>query len=215
MKKLFLTGLAILLPVVVTIIVIGFIVNILTAPFLGVVEGILIHYDLLDHKFLFFSGKQVLLLSSKILILLGLVASTLLIGFVARFFFVHYLFRFGDYLIHKIPLINKIYKATQDVVHTLFNKEKTSFSQVVLVPFPHSNSYCIGLITSNLATTGLHKDEFISVFVPGTPNPTMGFVLLFKQDQMINVDMGVDDAFKFIVSCGVIFSGFTKEKPLS
>lgn len=208
MKKNFLTGLAILLPAVVTLIVVVFIVNLLTAPFLGMVKGILIHYDLLDHRLLIFNGEQVLAFSSKILILISLIIITLLIGAIGRIFFIRYLFRFGDYLIHRIPLINKIYKAAQDVVQTLFHQEKTSFSQVVLVPFPQSNSYSIGLITSNLTTTGSTSNEYVSVFVPATPNPTMGFVLLFRSEQLILVDMKVEDALKFIVSCGVMYSGF-------
>lgn len=216
-KKNFMTGLVLLLPMVLTIIIVVFFVNVLTKPFVGIVKNILAYYDLLHKPFLFLSGDQVLLLTSKILALLVIICATIAIGFLGRLFIVRYFFRLGDYVIHRIPLVNKLYKSIQDALHTLFTSESKAFSKVVLVPFPHKNAMSIGLITRECLPEGsdYHHADLISIFVPGTPNPTMGFMLQFKPEQIIFLNMSVEDAFKFVVSCGVMFSGFTiQENPI-
>lgn len=209
MKKNFMTGLAIILPLVLTILILMFLINFLTKPFMGFVEAILSRYDLLDHPFFIFSGNDILVFSSKIIILLLIFGIAILIGFVAQIFIIDYLFRIGDKLIHAIPLINKLYKGIQDTIHTLFNSKGTSFSQVVLVPFPYSSTYCIGFLTNEASADSdpEHRDR-VSIFVPGTPNPTMGFMLMFRKDQLIVMDMKVEEAFKFLMSCGVVLSEF-------
>jgi uncharacterized membrane protein len=128
------------------------------------------------------------------------------VGFLGKIFFVHYFVRFGEYVIHNIPVVNKIYKAIQDIVHTIFGHSEQRFSSVVLVPFPHSETYSIGLVTSGAIPSASDPEyhQRVSVFVPGTPNPAMGFMLLFPKDQLLPVDMEVHDALKFVISCGVI-----------
>jgi len=210
MKKNFLTGLAILLPIVLTTIIVMFFVNILTAPFLGLVNAVFGKLGLLDSSFFFVSGTQVATIISKILVLITLGAFTLIIGFLARHFFLEYIFKATDILIHKIPVINTIYKAIQEVMNTIFHPESTTFSQVALVPYPYEGTYAIAFI----ARTGLPEDsdanyhDFISVFVPGTPNPTVGFNLLFKKEQLIFLDIPVNEALKLVISCGVMNMNF-------
>ena len=120
-----------------------------------------------------------------------------------------YYFFFGqlsDKILNKIPLINKVYKTTQDIVKTLFITDKNSFKQVVMVPFPYKGTYSIGLVSRDSPETArqsVNKD-LVSVFVPTTPNPTTGFLLLFKREDLILLDMKTEDAVKYIVSCGVI-----------
>ena len=93
------------------------------------------------------TGHSLLLFASKIIILLLLFGGILLIGFFGELFVVRSLLHIGDTILHRIPLVNKIYKAAQDVVKTLFSKEQKSFSQVVLVPFPRSNTKSLAFIT--------------------------------------------------------------------
>lgn len=211
MKKNFLAGVALLLPIVLTVIVVMFFVNLLTAPFLGLVQAAFHKLDLLDKSFLFLSGQQIVNLTSHILVLLTLLLGTLLIGFLAQHLFLDRAVTALDRIIHRIPIVNKIYKACQEVMGTIFNPSSTTFSQVVLVPYPHSNTYAIGFITKEAQSEGSDQEHLglISVFVPGTPNPTMGFNLLYRRSQLLFVNMRVDDALKFVISCGVKFSGFT------
>ena len=210
MKKHFFTGLAILLPIALTLWVVLFLITALTNPFLGFVEEVLRYYDVLDRPFLFLTGHDVLVFWSRIFILLFLIGMAILIGFFARLFFIRAVFKYGDYLLHRIPIVNKIYKAAKEIIHTLFGHEKTSFSQVVLIPYPNERTYALGFLASNQQPPGSspeHRGK-MSIFVPGAPNPTFGFMVLYPKEKVIFIDMKVDDALKYIVSCGVLDTSF-------
>ncbi len=208
MRKSFFTGLGIILPLVLTVLIVMFLINLLTKPFLGIAQGLLDYSGLLGKPILFLSSEQLVLITSKFLVLLSLFVFTLVIGFFARWVFVHYLIRIGDYIIHKIPVVNKIYKAIKDVVTTLFDSPNQTFSQVVLVPFPHTKGLALGFIVAEKLPDESDKEysDLVSVFVPATPNPTMGFMLLYKRSQLHYLDMKIDEALKCIVSCGVLFA---------
>jgi len=215
MKKDFFAGLALLLPVVLTIAIIAFVVNLLTRPFLGIVQEVFRHFELLNSSFFFLSSEQLINLIAKFLILVSLMLVTLLIGFLTNHFILRSLLKTTDAVIQRIPLINKIYKALQEVMNTLFNPASTTFSEVVLVPYPYDTTYAIAFVTKDCLPEGSDKDHMnmISVFLPGTPNPMMGFNLLYRREQVIFLDMKVDDALKFLVSCGVIDYPLQVKKP--
>ncbi len=200
------TGLALLLPIALTIFIVIFLLNLLTKPFQGTIESVLHHYDLLDQPIWFFSGQDILHFSSKILALITLFCVILLIGFLARIIFLKYLLNFGDDILHRIPMVNKIYKALQEVTRTVLSPNSTTFSHVVVAPFPAPNNYSIGLVTKKELPEGSdeEKKEWVSVFIPGTPNPTFGFMMMYRPDQLIYLDMTVEEAIKFVVSCGMI-----------
>ncbi len=206
MKKYFITGLVILLPLAVTIAVVIFMVNFLTKPFIGFVTKILSHSPISNTGFLFFSPEQLIRYGSQLIILLGLFLLALLLGMIARWFFFRTLIKISDKILHKIPLVNKVYKTTQDIISTLFSSDKNSFKQVVLAPFPKEGSYCLGLVSREApkACERALNAELLSVFIPTTPNPTTGFLLMLKREDLIFLDMKTEDAVKYIVSCGVI-----------
>lgn len=208
MRKYFFTGLGILLPIVLTVLIISFLINLLTKPFLGMAQSVLDYYGLLGKSVLFMKTDQLVLITSKLIVLAILIIVTILIGVLARLVVVHYFLRMGDYIIHKIPVVNKIYRAIKEVVSTLFDSKEQSFSQVVLVNFPHSKALALGMVVKNQLPQGSDKEylPLVSVFVPATPNPTMGFMLLYKKDEINYIDMKVEDALKCIVSCGVMLS---------
>lgn len=214
MKKYFFTGLAILLPVTLTIVVVSFIINLLTKPFLDLSHTILQHFFQIKKGFLFFSTEQLETILSQLFILVVLVGGTILLGIAARWVFFHYLIQFWEYIIHKIPLVGTIYRTFKDVITTIFGDKTTAFKQVVLVRFPTENTYAIGLVTRD----GLPEFEKLGpdlmvVFVPTTPNPTSGFLTVYHKDQVTFLDMKVEDAFKYIISCGVITPNFRKGTP--
>ena len=142
MKKYFLTGLVILLPLALTIAIVVFIINLFTGPFVGFFVQQLQdfswykHYAPLIHALL------------KILLIVILFFFTVLLGFLTRALLFNSLLKLSDYVMHRIPLIRTIYKASQQVIKTLFESSSRSFKQVVLVPFPSQSSYAIGLISS-------------------------------------------------------------------
>lgn len=212
MKKNFITGLAILLPFVITALLFIFLVNLLTKPFVGIVENLFDSFGFSDTTIGFFHVYQIVPLLSRLIVVVFLILLTFLFGFLGRIVFFNFFLKIGNQLIHKIPFINKIYKAVQDVIHTLFQNDSKSFSKVVLIPFPTDRNLSIGLITREGAeekSDNLYGE--ISVFVPATPNPTMGFMILYRKDQLIYLDMSVEEALKFVVSFGVMASPFENE----
>lgn len=218
MKKYFVTGLIILLPVALTVAIVIFIFNLLTEPFAGFVKALFDRYHLFENGFLFFSSNQLQQIISQVFILIFLFFATVLLGAVARGFFMYYILNIGESIVARIPLINTIYKTSKDVVKTMFTSSTKSFKQVVLVPFPHPSAYAIGLITrENLPSPDQEYSNQVAVFVPTTPNPTSGFLMMFKPEEIVHLDMKVEEAFKFIVSCGVIpmpFKIISKEEVL-
>jgi len=201
-KKFFLTGLAILLPIALTIWILFFILNILTKPFLGFTTSIVRYYGILDG-----ASEHLILLFSKLLVLFFMIAIIILVGFLGRLLLLRWVGKSGDYILHRIPLINKLYKGIQEITHTIFGEkeENQKFSSVVLVPFPYQGMFAVGLITrGELPNDSNIGGDRVSIFIPGTPNPTMGFMLLFKPEEVVELNIPVDVALKFIVSCGVI-----------
>jgi len=198
MKKNFLTGLIILIPLALTFVIIQFLVNLLTTPFLGFFD------KLLDN-----SNREIYGPVVKLLILLALPAVIIAIGFFGRVFLIRHLFLQIDNLAYRIPIINRIYISIKDAVNALLKPKSSTYSSVVLVPFPNPPTYCIGFVTQETVTMGKDdadkKSDYITVFVPGTPNPTGGFMLIFHKDQLVHIDMKVEDALKSILSCGLIF----------
>lgn len=217
MRKYFITGLVILLPLALTIAIVIFIFNLLTVPFLGIVKAVFDHYNLFEGGFLFLNADQIQNLIAQILILACLFFIVIGLGFITRWFFFHTVIKFAEYIVKKIPLVNSIYKACKEVIKTLFTSKTKSFKQVVLVPFPNSETYSVGLITrENLAgLEGTSHAEAVAVFVPTAPNPTSGFLLMFKQSDIVYLDMKVEEAFKYVISCGMIhpvFKAISKEE---
>ncbi len=217
MKKHFITGLVILLPLVVTIAVLIFLINFLTQPFIGLVSSILEDFHIINRGFLFLTPEQLIRYGSKLIILAFLFLITVGLGIVTRWFILRALFRLGDKILHRIPIVNTVYKTTQDIIKTLFVSDKNSFKQVVMVPFPRPDVYVIGLIAreSPEVCSNAVNENLISVLVPTTPNPTTGFLMMFRKEDLIYVDIKPEDAIKHIVSCGVIVPGGAPAEPTS
>lgn len=206
MKKHFLTGLIILLPIAITIGVVGYLINLFTGPFVKAVSSFLQKANLANHGFLFLSHEQVVLYLSKFLILALLFLFIILLGMLTRWYVIRGLLNIGDRLLHRIPVVSTVYKTTKEIIKTLFHKDATAFKQVVLVPFPRKDIFALGLVSSRAPTTcsASSGSNLISVLVPTTPNPTSGFLLMFKQEELIYLDMKPEDAIKYIISCGSI-----------
>lgn len=198
MKKYFLTGLVTLLPLAVTIWIVHFFVNFLTKPFIGVVTLLTGHLPI--------ASPQVIRILSQIFILIALFLIILFLGLVARRFFFSQMIRFGDRILIRIPLVNKVYKTSKDIVHSFFNSKVGTFQQVVMIPFPYPGCYCIGLIARKAPETCsiAEHDELVSVYIPTTPNPTTGFLVMSHKSELIYLNMKNEEAIKYIVSCGVI-----------
>ncbi len=198
MKKYFLTGLVTLLPLAVTIWIVHFLVDFLTKPFIGLVT---ILTDRLP-----IASPQLIKTVSQIFILIGLFLFILFLGVFARKFFFNHLICLGDKILGKIPLVNKVYKTSKDIVKSIFGSKERSFSQVVMLPFPYKGAYCVGLIAKEAPRTcsEAEQEELVSVFIPTTPNPSTGFLVMCQKSELILLNMKTEEAIKYVVSCGVI-----------
>jgi uncharacterized membrane protein len=206
MKKYFLTGIVILLPVAITIAVIGSLVNFFTTPFVHVVATFLKDIHLADNGFLFLSHDQVVTYLSKILILICLFILIILLGMITRWIVVLSIVNLGDKLLHKIPVISSVYKTTKEIIRSIFTSDTGAFQQVVLVPFPRKDIWALGLVSGNAprACSQSLNTALISVLIPTTPSPISGFLLMYKPEDIIYLDMKPEQAIKFIISCGAI-----------
>jgi uncharacterized membrane protein len=204
MKKIFITGLVTLLPLALTLLVLLFVFNLLTGPFVEVMNSILDYYGVIGVKYWQYPVSR--------LIILGLlIAFTILLGAFGRWYFVHSFIKFWENLVYQIPFVSSIYKTCKDVMSTIMATETRSFKQVVVVPFPSEDVQSVGLVTQeNIRSSD--GEEMLAVFVPTTPNPTSGFLMMFKEHDLVHIDMSVEEAFRYIISCGVIPSPFREVK---
>ena len=123
MKKHFLTGLVLFLPAFLTLLILNFLMNLLTKPFIGITEYLL--------SWLGLQSPEVIAVLSQIFILLFLVGIILFVGLLGQQILMHRLLKFGDRMMQKIPLANKVYKGLQEILQNLLLKEKPNFSQWV------------------------------------------------------------------------------------
>jgi uncharacterized membrane protein len=141
--------------------------------------------------------------------LLALLLAVLLIGvvgLVARNYFGKRMIEWVDSALLRVPLLNKIYGATKQLNDAFSSTNKNAFRTVVLVEFPRPGVYAIGFITSeqNAEVQAKTSEKVVCVFVPTTPNPTGGFLLLLPEDKVIKLEMSVTDGIKYIISLGSI-----------
>jgi uncharacterized membrane protein len=118
----------------------------------------------------------------------------------------NYIVRLGERLLKRIPVVSSLYGSVKQVSDTLFSSSGNAFRQAVLIPYPHADSYTIAFLTG--VPGGDVKNhlvgDYVSVYVPTTPNPTSGFFLMMERSRVVELDMTVDAALKYIVSMGVV-----------
>ncbi|WP_018867441.1 MULTISPECIES: DUF502 domain-containing protein [unclassified Thioalkalivibrio] len=112
----------------------------------------------------------------------------------------------GESIVHRIPLVNSIYGAVKKVTETVLADGGQAFRKVMLIEYPRRGLWSVGFMTG--VGTGEVQErtehEVITVFVPTTPNPTSGFVLMVPREEAIELDMTVEDGLKFVMSMGVV-----------
>jgi uncharacterized membrane protein len=126
-------------------------------------------------------------------------------GLVAANFFGRKLLILGEHLLTKIPVVNSIYSSVKQVSDTLFSSKGEAFRKALLVQYPRPGSWTIAFQTGQPSSdVAAHLEgEHVSVYVPTTPNPTSGFFLMMPKQDVIELEMSVDVALKYIISMGV------------
>lgn len=213
MKKHLFAGLAILLPVVLTLWMIIFLLSLFTSPFLDLATFTLSKFPQL---FQFLEKYDLVEVIAKICSLLMLSIFILLLGVIAQWFFINSLLSFANTLICKIPFIKSIYKTIKDVINALFptTEKKKAFKRSVMVPFPSEKSQCIGFVSGEIPKECQNKVDtpLIPVFIPTAPHPISGYFMMVPQNRVHEINMSNEQAVKFTVSCGVITPERGKQK---
>ena len=130
----------------------------------------------------------------------------ILIGWFARNVLGRMIYRLSEYVLHRMPIINTLYKAIKQIFETIMTSQSKAFREVVMLEYPRKGVWSLGFVTGK--TEGevqrVTKNETINVFVPTTPNPTSGYLLFVPKKELIFMDMTVEEAAKLIVSAGII-----------
>lgn len=194
-KKYFITGLLIWLPLVVTLWVLNFIVRLMD-DFLP--AG-------LTSETLF--GRHIPGLG--IILVVGVVLVT---GLLAANFIGERLVGWWEILLNRIPIVRSIYSSVKQVSDTILSPNGQAFRKAVLVQYPREGSWTIAFLTGAPgAGVAEHlPGEHVSVYVPTTPNPTSGFFLMLAKSDVVELDMSVDAALRYVVSMGVVAPGAAK-----
>jgi uncharacterized membrane protein len=130
----------------------------------------------------------------------------LIIGLMARNIAGRWLLDVGERILQSIPLAGAVYKTLQQILETLFKDSKSKFRRVVMVEYPRHGVWSLGFVTGTLSPslqTHLEK-PMLSVFIPTTPNPTSGWYAIIAADDVINLPISIEDAFKVLISGGIV-----------
>jgi uncharacterized membrane protein len=192
MRKYFITGLLILVPLAITAWVLNLVISTMDQSLLFVPERwqprTLIGFDI--------PGLGTLL-TVLIVFLTGLLTNNLVGNYVVRVW---------EKLLTRIPVVSSLYSSVKQVSDTLFSSSGNAFRKAVLIPYPHQNSWTIAFLTGTPGGDVKNHlvGDYVSVYIPTTPNPTSGFFLMMARKDVVELDMSVDAALKYIVSMGVV-----------
>ena len=199
-KKYLIAGLLVWLPLAVTIWVLNAVLGTLSGVFDWVLIG---SQSLLPESA---SGPIERLRAIPGLGALVMLFGLLLTGVFATNMFGQWWLRQGHRLLNKIPIVKSIYSSVKQVSDTLFSSNGNAFREAVLVQYPREGAWTIAFVTGRPSgETALHLvGDYLSVYVPTTPNPTSGFFLMVPRADVIVLQMSVDEALKYVISRGVV-----------
>jgi uncharacterized membrane protein len=192
LRKWFVSGLLVIVPVAITIGVLQWIIGILDQTLLILPEAW--HPDRLIG--LHIPGFGVLLM-----LVIVLAAGAVVSNFIGK-----KLVHWGDRLVSRIPVVRSIYSSVKQVSDTLFSESGNAFRKAVLVQWPRPDVWTIGFVTGTPGgdVTNYLVGDYLSVYVPTTPNPTGGYFVMLRKSDCVELKMSVDEALKYVISMGVV-----------
>lgn len=194
LRNAFLSGLLLLAPLAITAWVFGQIFNLVGGAFRPLFEPYLP------------APLQSLALLWDVLATIAVLMIITILGYLSRYVFGQYFGGLAERFIQSIPGVNTVYNTVKQIVDTFSAQHRNLFSKVVLVEFPHKGVHTIGFFTGEVRGELQSKtgQELWSVFVPTTPNPTSGFLLLLPKHDIIELEMSVGDGMKMVISGGTV-----------
>lgn len=192
MKKYFITGLLVLVPLFITIWVVGTLIQTMD-------QSLLLLPEAWQPKNLF--GFNVLGLGALLTVVIIFVT-----GLIATNIFGQQLIALWENFLSRVPFVKTIYSSVKQVSDTLFSDSGNAFRKAVLVQYPRQGSWTIAFVTGTPGGDVVNHltGDYVSIYVPTTPNPTSGFFLMMPKADVIELDMSVDEALKYIISMGTV-----------
>ncbi|MSQ62340.1 MAG: DUF502 domain-containing protein [Betaproteobacteria bacterium] len=192
MKKYLITGLLIWIPLVITLWVLKFIVDALDQTLL------LLPPEFRTENWLGLHVPGMGVVMTLVIVFLTGLLTTNLVG--AR------LVNFWHEILHRIPVVNSIYSSVKQISDTLFSSSGQAFRKALLVRWPHEGMWTIAFLTGKPGADIVSRlqGDYISVYVPTTPNPTGGYFVVVARKDVIELEMSVEEALKYIISMGVV-----------
>jgi uncharacterized membrane protein len=202
LRNNFITGLTALLPLWAVIVVITFLINLVNDKMLKPLLGFI-------HPYLKWADPELVAVSVKVALFVVILLLLTLFGALVKNFFIGRIFNFGERILMRIPLINKVYRGMQQLSKAFLMQKQAMFRKSVLVEYPKKGTYVLAFLTADAAReiNAKTNDDLVSVFVPTTPNPTSGFLLFVPRADIIELRMSIEDGFKLIVSFGAVAPG--------
>lgn len=197
LRNAFVTGLIILLPLGFTFIVLNFLLKTVGAP------ASRIFFSFVEPSLRQSQWINILLDTVSTLVVIIIIT---LIGLLSSYFIGRLIVNLTEALFTKLPFIGRVYNTAKQVVDA-FNKEKKAiFQSTVLFEFPQPGTYAIGFLTSTSKgeIQRVTQTDLVHVFMPTTPNPTSGFLLIIPRDKVIDLNMSVTEGMKLIISGGAV-----------
>jgi len=201
LRKWLLTGLLVVVPVAITVSVLQWVIGILDQT----LQILPAHWHPDKVLGIHIPGFGVLL-TLAILLVVGAAASNI-IG--------RKLVALGDAIVHRIPVVRSIYSSVKQVSDTLFSESGNAFRTAVLIEWPRQGTWTIAFVTGapgGELKDALHDSDYVSVYVPTTPNPTSGYFMMLRKSDCVELKMSVDEALKYVVSMGVVTPGAAKNR---
>ncbi|MDT8444135.1 MAG: DUF502 domain-containing protein [Desulfuromonadales bacterium] len=193
LKSYFLTGLLVLVPITLTLLVVRWLVRLMDNLLKSVLPMAL-------------RPEQIFGISVPGIGLVATLLLILMVGVLTANIFGRSLVNFTEKMVDRIPFVKGIYTLFKQVSDTVLNRDRGAFRKVVLIEYPRKGIWAVAFVTG--ITQGevqlLTEKKLINIFVPTTPNPTSGFYILVAEDDMIELSMTVEEAFKLIISGGMV-----------
>ena len=208
LRRYLVAGLLVWIPIGVTILLIGFAVRQMDKS-LGLIPQKYQPSILLQQLFGTAEPVQIPGYGVILILIVILVTGVLVANFVGRFFVGGW-----ESLLHRIPVVRPIYSAAKNFAEIVFSDSNDSFKRVLLIQYPREGLYSLAFQTADQLgeVQGRTGEDVICCFVPTTPNPTSGFIIIVPRKDAIVLDMEVDEALKMIISLGVVIPKWKKDK---
>jgi len=198
LRKYLITGLLVWLPIVVTLLLFRFLITLMDQTL------ILLPSSVRPESLIGFTLPGLgLILTVLVLLVTGIFAANI----VGRS-----MVNFGEKIFKRIPVVRSVYTASKNFAEIVFSDTGQSFKKVLLIQYPRKGLYSLAFQTSTSLGEVQKRtgSDVVCTFVPTTPNPTSGFIIIVPKEDVIELDMEVDEAFKMIVSLGVVVPTWKK-----